>query len=101
MKEEMNEAAQVELGGGFSLQAEWLSPGGYDLGRIVKWHIFGPCVRCDRGESIGTIPIEADSGPVWEVRNWSPLTLDPSIRVSAPDHECYHGFVREGKWVPA
>lgn len=34
----------------------------------------------------------------WRVRKWDPLTLHPSIhRV-----ECgLHGFIREGRWVPA
>lgn len=34
----------------------------------------------------------------WTVRQWDPLTLHPSIhRV-----ECgLHGFIRDGRWVPA
>lgn len=33
----------------------------------------------------------------WTVESWEPLTLSPSLLCSCGDH----GFVREGKWVPA
>lgn len=35
---------------------------------------------------------------VWQVQSWEPLTLSPSLlcRVCGD-----HGFIREGKWVPA
>lgn len=34
---------------------------------------------------------------MWKVLSWDPLTLDPSIACSCGDH----GYIREGKWVPA
>lgn len=33
----------------------------------------------------------------WQVHAWEPLTLSPSIGCRCGDH----GFIREGKWVPA
>jgi len=33
----------------------------------------------------------------WEVESWVPLTLSPSILCSCGDH----GFIREGRWIPA
>lgn len=39
-----------------------------------------------------------DAAPTWQVQSWDPLTLSPSILC----RECgAHGFVREGRWVPA
>lgn len=41
----------------------------------------------------------------WTVESWDPLTISPSIQMyeyrdgqHVPSH---HGFIREGKWVPA
>lgn len=35
---------------------------------------------------------------VWTVESWEPLTLSPSILRT----ECgCHGYIREGRWVPA
>jgi len=35
--------------------------------------------------------------PRWTVESWEPLTLSPSLLCWCGDH----GFVREGRWVPA
>lgn len=42
--------------------------------------------------ALGSIPNS------WRVWSWDPLTLEPSIE--CPEHRC-HGWIREGKWVPA
>jgi hypothetical protein len=34
---------------------------------------------------------------VWQVQSWEPLTVSPSLLCHCGDH----GFIREGKWVPA
>lgn len=34
----------------------------------------------------------------WQVQAWDPLTLSPSLLCTACGD---HGFIREGKWVPA
>jgi hypothetical protein len=36
--------------------------------------------------------------PSWAVESMEPLTLSPSILCRTCGH---HGFIREGKWVPA
>lgn len=36
-------------------------------------------------------------GPSWEILNWEPLTLSPSLLCSCGDH----GFIRDGKWSRA
>lgn len=33
----------------------------------------------------------------WDVQCWDPLTITPSVLCSCGDH----GFIREGRWVPA
>lgn len=35
--------------------------------------------------------------PLWQVQSWEPLTISPSVLCSCGDH----GFIREGRWVPA
>jgi len=36
--------------------------------------------------------------PVWQVLSWEPLTLSPSLLCQLCGD---HGFVRDGRWVPA
>lgn len=38
-----------------------------------------------------------DGRPRWTVESWEPLTLSPSLLCHCGDH----GFIREGRWVPA
>ncbi len=35
--------------------------------------------------------------PRWTVESWEPLTLSPSVQCDCGDH----GFVKNGRWVPA
>lgn len=37
-------------------------------------------------------------GALWQVECWEPLTLSPSMLCRICGN---HGFVREGRWVPA
>lgn len=40
--------------------------------------------------------------PTWQVESWEPLTLSPSIFMNPDKGGCgLHGFIRDGKWVPA
>lgn len=47
-------------------------------------------------------------GPTWELHSLDPLHIEPSVRTSSRrfnvtgkgPHE-HHGFIREGRWVPA
>jgi hypothetical protein len=34
----------------------------------------------------------------WQVQSWEPLTVSPSLLCTACGD---HGFIREGRWVPA
>lgn len=34
---------------------------------------------------------------VWQVESWEPLTISPSVLCSCGDH----GFIRQGRWIPA
>lgn len=34
----------------------------------------------------------------WTVESWEPLTISPSVLCTLCEN---HGFIREGKWVPA
>jgi len=51
----------------------------------------------------GWIPFDVPSNATlrpdrkWQVISWEPLTLSPSLLCACGDH----GFIREGKWVPA
>ena len=36
--------------------------------------------------------------PLWTVESWDPLTLSPSLLCKLCGD---HGFIREGRWVPA
>ena len=57
----------------------------------------------DGGECSGAITFDTPltrehmTGPYWTVGSWEPLTLSPSLLCHCGDH----GFIRDGKWVPA
>ena len=35
-------------------------------------------------------------GPTWELHSLDPLHVEPSVKTTS-----HHGFIRDGKWVPA
>lgn len=39
----------------------------------------------------------APESAFWQVESWEPLTISPSVLCPCGDH----GFIREGRWVPA
>jgi hypothetical protein len=41
--------------------------------------------------------IEPERRNTWDVQDWDPLTITPSVLCSCGDH----GFIREGRWVRA
>ncbi len=53
----------------------------------------GACVHFDTEEVRRVFP----NNLRWTVESWDPLTLSPSLLCSCGDH----GFIREGRWVPA
>jgi len=69
---------------------------------IHEWHV---CRDPDGEPSAGAVwfdvaglPDYADSGPKWTVESWAPLTISPSVACRVCGH---HGFIRDGRWVPA
>jgi len=46
----------------------------------------------------GPNEVRRNGTPVWKVESMNPLTLSPSILCRTCGN---HGFIREGKWVPA
>lgn len=55
------------------------------------------CGYCRFDNDVGT-RVHADySGPRWKVESLDPLTLSPSILCSCG----HHGFIKQGKWIPA
>lgn len=82
-------------------QGEWVA--------IYEWHKCGardaPGQFGD-GTTAGWIPFNVPAadeittglGPRWEVVQFEPLTLSPSLQCGLCPH---HGFIREDRWVPA
>lgn len=46
------------------------------------------------------VPANADlaNRPKWTVESWDPLTISPSVHNTGCG---LHGFIRDGKWIPA
>lgn len=64
------------------------------------WHRPGPKKRdpsAMHGWCLGTFQWRGMNGPNWTLESMSPLTVSPSILCSCGAH----GFIREGKWIPA
>jgi hypothetical protein len=57
-----------------------------------------PTKRCVGGVIPDTAPLHIIAGrATWHVESLEPLTLSPSILCSCGDH----GFIRDGRWIPA
>lgn len=41
------------------------------------------------------------SGPTWTLVSLDPLHVEPSVQTTCQNHAPHHGFIREGRWVPA
>ena len=85
----------------------WVYGSGGVPGGVHVLHPKGPIVSgayADSRYCLGSIafdlPAAADhghTGAVWQVQSMDPLTVSPSLACDCGDH----GFIREGKWVPA
>lgn len=68
---------------------------------MALWH--HRSAQSETGWCMGSFPWRKPDArlrddPLWELVSWEPLTFSPSLLCL----ECKaHGFVREGKWVPA
>jgi hypothetical protein len=68
-------------------------------GAIID-HIRADGSQCDGGVIHFDLPGVREIVPnraVWTVESWEPLTLSPSLLCHCGDH----GFIRDGRWVPA
>lgn len=82
----------VDIGHGVEIDLRWLPdqdhadrPEGLDY-----WH------ACHGKRRVGWIPLNSPKG--WTLEKREPLTISPSLLCQVCGH---HGFIREGKWVPA
>jgi len=50
------------------------------------------------GTCHGWVPFKPHHNSGWDVASLDPLTISPSMLCRACGH---HGFIRDGKWVPA
>lgn len=65
---------------------------------INEWHLSPTGKLCG-----GWVPFNVQSeylagGEKWTVNSYDPLDLSPSLLCTACGH---HGFIRQGRWVPA
>lgn len=84
-----------DIGHGVKIQPfEW-------QGVVIGYHVGHPAPT-ETGRCLGSVRLagrpQPDNAPVWTVEKESPLTLSPSILCRTCGH---HGFIRDGKWVPA
>jgi hypothetical protein len=81
---------------GCDVQIEYRRPAGDGpWWGVAYFHPDGKGGTCE-----GWIPFNGIEGEKrgWDVLSVEPLTLSPSLLCRACGH---HGFIREGKWVPA
>ncbi len=65
---------------------------------IIFWHRAQDNRACG-----GYVNFDTDrERPTWTVENSDPLTISPSVLCNG-NHGCggFHGFIRDGQWVPA
>lgn len=118
----MRDAPDLDLGSGVTLSWTSFSP---DRELNPKWvdvpdePRFGaliehPNPRTETGRCCGHVYLDGPvtrrvlSDPerrIWAVQSWDPLTISPSVLCrgrNTDGTECgFHGFIRDGKWVPA
>lgn len=98
----------LDLGHGVTL--EFFSAGDADR---VGAHVEHPSPKTESGRCAGAIFFDtpdarrvlAEPRNFWQVQSWEPLTISPSVLCrgrNTDGSECgFHGFIRDGKWVPA
>lgn len=67
-------------------------------GAIVR-HLKADGSECSSGVTFDVPAMRATrpSSALWQVESWDPLTISPSLLCECGDH----GFIRDGRWVPA
>jgi hypothetical protein len=86
------EGPTVDIGCGVTVERRYING---ELSGIAYHH------ACAKGANEGYVAIEGEyclSGHGWHLESEEPLTISPSLLCRACGH---HGFIRDGKWVPA
>jgi hypothetical protein len=85
---ECTEDAVEDLGHGVRAQRRYIDG---QLDCVAWWH------ACDGTDREDGLPVKPSWATGWTVESIRPLTLSPSLLCRLCK---FHGFVREGKWVP-
>lgn len=102
----MSDTQPVDIGHGLtaalrlaeqSLAPEGSHPG-WNVGDVLGVLLVHPCAARGGQATQDFIPTKYMPGRDWELVSRDPITLSPSV-----DYTCcgLHGFVRDGRWVPA
>jgi hypothetical protein len=74
---------------------------------VERWGLIVEHKKPDGSDCAGAITFDGEvqqrvhpQAPKWVVESWDPLTVSPSLLCRAEG--CTdHGFIRDGRWVPA
>lgn len=90
----------IDLGHGVRVRFSWLR--GVRAGLTESHDKLGNVGRRCSGMLLFDLPEVRESGyadrPLWRVRSFEPLTIEPSVLCRTCGH---HGFIRDGRWEPA
>lgn len=96
---------QIDIGHGVTISFyDARNPAGgepmYVRAGLIEEHpsATSPTGRCNGAVYFRGRPGASEGQPAWEVVSEEPLTLSPSLLCRACGH---HGWIRDGRWVPA
>lgn len=81
---------EVDIGHGVTIEVRRLD------GKIAGVAYEHTCLNGHR--SPGWIPVKPEAPNGWDLVSADPITLSPSLLCRTCGH---HGFIRDGRWVPA
>lgn len=87
----------VDLGHDVRIMFSVREAGGPRIG-LIESHRAPDGSKCGGSVTFDVPEAEGISGPHWTVEQWEPLTISPSILCRRCGH---HGFIQDGRWVPA
>lgn len=102
----MSDTAPVDIGNGMTaalrladqdMEPEESHPG-WKVGDVLGVLLTHPCAKREGQPVEDFIPVNYMPARDWQLVSRDPITLHPSV-----DYKCcgLHGFVTNGKWVPA
>jgi hypothetical protein len=89
-------SSYIDIGHGVSIELRRM-PGEDRPAGVAYKHPNGKGGECEGWAPFNGYPGGRDNEG-WDVQSVEPLTISPSLLCRACQH---HGFIREGKWVPA